>query len=429
MKRSFAIAALAVGLATGLAACSNPPFALRFRLTEGESQQCYGDNGGIATSCQDVTMLCDAYLSIRILSPKEPNAPYISMCEPLGGAATSRSPTLCSIATPNLDIPDMPVDEQTLEVQMAVFPADAITPDPITGAPVCPRVEFAANGLPMPVVPVCTDPDPFACPKVPAVGGRAFYHPGDDKTVVDLGCTNLEQLTDPNVCTDVTRISFTATVNDFDNPVASVDRTVADRLDVSVGEPSPVGDSFELKPGDTYELDLTDSSTPAWAAIITDITLMNVACVEVLESAAGTTAALTCRAGVASDEINLPGYFLKKTTLNQILSAIGLASFPVEGGLVVGMVVDENFSPRAGETVACNGCTVQYVNLARNGTVNGATSASGIFVSTDAAFGTTFSVSSAPGASATVPLNVIGGVVEGKVTIVILQVEDTIVGG
>lgn len=422
MSRFVAAAAL---LACALAACDHPPFTLRFRLTAGDSQQCHGDNGTVTTSCQDVTMLCDAYLSIRVLSPDDPTAPYISMCEPLDPGQSTRLPTLCSIATPNLVLPEMPVVEQTLEVQMAVFPASAITTDPDTGLPVCPRVEFAANGLPMPVISPCDEPDPFACPKVPAVGGRAFYNPGDEKTVVDLGCTNLEQLTDPEVCTGVERIEITATVNDFDNPVSSVDRTVADRLNVSVGEPQPLADTYVLGPEDTEPLDRTMASTPSWSAVVTNLNLVNAACLEVLEESAATTSAVTCRSDVVGlDEFSLPGYFLKRATLTEILNAIGLASFPETGGLVVGMVVDENFSPLAGQQVACAGCTVQYLNGTRTGVVASSTSTSGVFVSRDAPFGTAFSL---PGSTQTP--SVIGGIVEGKVTIVVLQFKDTVVGG
>lgn len=420
MKRTHAIVAAA---ALGLAACNNPPLSLRFKLTDGESQQCIGDSGSVTTSCQDVTMLCDAYLSIRVLPPNDPEAPYISVCRPLTGAQRK----LCAIAGIDLPEPAMPVAEQTLEIQMAVFPASDIRMDPDTNEPVCPRVQFGANGLPMPVLPICDDPDPFACPRVPAVGGRSYYHPGDDKTVVDLGCTNLEQLTDATVCNGESIVSVTATVNDFDNPVSSVDKAVADRLSVSVGEPKPLADTYVLNPADSFELERNAASTPSWSGLLTEVAFTSVACVEVLEDGAETTTALTCDPlGVGKNDFDIEGYFVKKATLTQILAAIGKSSFPDSGGLVIGIAVDEDSNPLAGQPVTCSPpggssspCTIQYLNTARTGTVSGSTSMSGVFVSTDAAFGTVFSLPLSPQQATAV-----GGIVEGKVTIVVLRYQD-----
>ena len=415
---------LAVAFAlAGFAACSNPPFALRFRLTDGDAQQCVGDGGTVTTSCQDVTMLCDAYLSVRIVSPNDPEAPYISVCKPLTGAQHK----LCAIAGIDLPQPVVAVPEQTLEVQMAIFPKSAIHPDPVTGEPVCPRVQFASNGLPMPVLPICDDPDPFACTSVPAVGGRTYYHPGDAETVVDLGCTNLDELTDPEVCTGMRSTTVTASVNDFDDPVSSVDKTVADRLNVSVGEPTPLADTYVLTPADSTELARSTSSSPTWSGeLSTD--LLSYACLEVLEDGAQTTTALTCAKRGTESKIDLAGFYLKKTTLAQILTAVGMTQFPSDGGLVVGMVVDESSNPLAGQPVFCEGCTIQYLNVTRTGVVPGMTSASGVFVSTDAPFGTTFTLPQSPGQPA-VGHEKIGGIVEGKVTIVVLQYKDTVIGG
>lgn len=396
-----------------VAGCSDPTFSLRFRLTGGDAQQCYSDEGDVTTSCEDITMLCDAWLSVRVLNPDDPDAPYISMCEPLA----DRQPTLCAIAGPSLEMPAMPVSEQTLEVQVAIFPDNAIMADPITGAPVCPKVEYAANGLPRAAIHVCEELDPFACPRVPSVGGRAFYHPGDDKTVVDLGCTNLAELTNPMSCSNVARIDATATVNDFDLPVSSVGDAVADRLDVGIGEPRPVGATYELRPEDSSPLARTTTATPAWSSVV-DLDLMSVGCIDVREDTAGTTSTVTCRTDIVDkSEVTMTGYLLKKTTLAQIIASLGLSSFPDTGGLVVGMVVDRNFSPRANAEVSCGGCTIKYLNATRNGLVAGGTSPNGIFMSTDAAFLTPFSTPS-PNTTAN---SAIGGVVEGKVTIVILQ--------
>lgn len=401
-------------LAVLAAACSDPQLSLRFRLTAGDAQQCFGDDGDVTTSCQDVTMLCQAYLSIRVLPPDDPEAPFISVCRPLTGAQGK----LCAIAGIDLPQPAMPIVEQTLEVQMAIFPASEIKPDPVTGEPVCPRVQYGANGLPMPVLPVCDDVDLFACPRVPAVGGRTFYNPGDDTTIVDLGCTNLAEITDPQVCIGVDIVRVSATVNNFDDLVSSVDKTVADRLNVSVGEPTPLADTFVLTPMDSRELMRSTSSSPSWSSVLTDLDLVSIACLEVLEDGAQTTATLTCNDEVATRSMfDLPGFYLKRASLTEILEAIGyIRGFPEEGGLVVGMVVDRNSSPLAGQQVTCDGCTIQYLDDTRSGVVTGATSTSGVFVTQDAPFGTVFSLPMSPR-----PFDAVGGVVEGKVTIVILR--------
>ena len=59
---------------------------------------------------------------------------------------------------------------------------------------------------------------------------------------------------------------------------------------------------------------------------------------------------------------------------------------------------------------------MQYLNAGRTGLVSGATSASGMFVSLDAPYGTTFSTFIAPGSA-----TAIAGRVAGKVTIALLQ--------
>jgi len=398
-----------------LGGCGDPPFALKFRLTRGDSQQCVADTGVVATSCQDVSLLCQAYLSIRVFEPSDPAAPYISMCVPI----MDRNNTLCSISTPNLEVPDMDVEAQTLEVQMAVFPEGAIMTDPETGEPVCPQVEYGANGLPEATVQPCNEAEPFSCRRVPALGGRAYYQPGDAETIVDLGCTDLAQLTDPEVCTGISRIDVTATVNDLDNLVSSVDKSVADALSLSVGEPKPVADSFVLSANDTGDLAQTSATPPAWGATLLGIDITSTACVAVREDGAQTTTSLRCYPAAMKEVLDLAGVYVRKATLAQVLGAPGLPAFPDEG-LTIGLVVDEHFEPLPAQPVACNGCTVKYLNAARTGVVTGATSASGIFVSQDATYGTPFSIVS-PDASASTG---IGGLVEGKVTVVVLQYKD-----
>lgn len=395
-----------------LAACELPPLTLKFKLTGGKSQQCMSPEGDPATRCSDITMLCEGVLSVRIVAPSDPTVPYVHLCEPLRGAQN----TLCSIATIDLPDPVEPIPEQVLEVQMAVFPRSAVSTDPDTGKLVCPRVEYAADNLPVLTLPTCIETDLDSCPKIPAVGGRTFYRPGDTETVVELGCSDLPQLTDELTCEGTRRISVTATVNDFDDLVSSVDKQLAGRLTVGVGEPRPQGDRYVLTPGDGRDLVPAETmAAPAWSGELTDLAFSQYACLEVLEDGAQTTTALTCRrVDPASNTLDMAGVYLKKSTLDQILGALGLVDFPSEG-LVVGMVLDQFFNPQAGTMVSCEACTIQYLSADRTGLVAGGTSASGIFMSTDAPFGTEFTTGT------TLLRPVFGGLVESKVTIVVIQ--------
>lgn len=394
-----------------LVACEVPPLALRFAITDGESQRCISDTGNPTTSCSDITMLCDRVLSIRIVPPDDPTVPYISVCQPLTGGQDR----LCSIAGIDLPRPTVPVPEQVLEVQMAVFRASDVPRDPITNELVCPRVQFGANGLPIPAEPQCDDSNPISCPIVPAVGGRTFYYPGDNETIVELGCTQLEKLTDEVACLGVQPVTVTASVNDFDDLVSSVDRLLADRLDISIGEPTVLGDERELKPGDSHELArVATTSVPAWSSKLVDFELESSACLEVKEDGAETTTALTCRPyPPAIDRIDMAGVFLKKAALGQILKTLALDSFPPKG-LVIGMVIDEFFNPLANVAVSCGGCTIEYLSANRDAVVMGSTSASGVFVSRDAPYGTVFTIPSNP-------TGTFGGRVRDKVTIVVIQ--------
>lgn len=416
MRSTLAVAIVA------LAACETPPMSLRFRLTESGAQQCIGDTGVPATSCSDITMDCDAVLSIRVVPPDQPEFPYVSVCRPLIGGQNK----LCSIAGVDLPQATVPVPEQVLEIQMAVFRRDQIGVDE-QGNLVCPIVEFAANNLP--VVGSCPEDGVTNCPPRPAVGGRAFYHPGDAETVVELGCTELELLRGEQ-CSGTNRTEVIAYVNEFEFPNA-VDPVTANHLFVSIGEPT-IGSSgsYVLDASNTFPLARTPQTTTAtWGGTFVDLNLLSSYCIEVLEDAPMATRTLTCREPPPDrNEIDAVGVRLKPSMLSDILLALqGNTVFPPQG-LVVGIVLDQSLSPVAGAAVATScaspmDCPIQYWSADRQSFTSGAgaaTSANGIFVATAAPYGTRFSRAGQVG-------DVFGGLVEGKVTIVVLQ-ESTVIG-
>jgi hypothetical protein len=406
------------------AACNDPQLSIRFVLTDGDSQRCISsNNGNETTKCEDITMLCKAVLSVRIVPPNEPEVPYVSVCAPLVGSQNQ----LCSIAGVDLPRPAVTVYDQVLEVQMAVFEAGSLPKD-VDGNPICPIIKFAANGLPEEVA--CNESDTSLCPPRPAVGGRAFYYPGDDKTVVELGCTELALLTAAPECTGVSAIDVTAYVNDFDS-YTGVAATTAEDLTVSLGEPriNAAGTGYQLTAANTRPLQLTPPAPPSWSANILDLELESTYCLEVFEDVAQSTSSLVCRAIAEEDvtRIDITGVRLLKGTLDDILlAATSKMLFPSKG-LVVGLVLDSNGAPVTGARVepSCMpNCTIQYLSLDRATLTMGpaaSTSANGIWISQDAPFPATFNrvgqVQSA-----------LGGLVESKVTIVILQ-ESAIGGG
>lgn len=411
--RTLAIALVA------LAACETPPLTLRFSLTDGESQQCVGDTGNETLSCSDITMECTAVLSIRVVPPSTPELPYVSVCKDLPATGSRK---LCSIAGVALPQPDKPIPEQVLEVQVAVFPRSAVTTDS-DGTLICPRVHFGVDGLPITAVDCASADDPSTCGARPAIGGRTFYYPGDQETVVKLGCTELELLNGEQ-CTGANRTEVIATVNEFEYP-GSVDPATANRLFVSIGEPVPAGPTnYVLDTVNTHQLPRAPTAAlPSWTAELVGLELSASYCIEVLEDAPMATRTLTCRSLSLPDPARLDssGVRLKPETLTTILKALysGNATFPPQG-LVVGIVLNQFFAPVAGQTVvpscatASPPCTVEYLSEDRLSFSSMGTSSNGIWVSTDAPYASTFSwqgnISQA-----------FGGLVDNKVTIVVLQ--------
>lgn len=402
MKRAL-IAAVLLGM---FAACETPPFKLVYRVSSGPVQSCGDASGGAPLTCADVPLACEAVLSIRVVDPEDPDAPYMSICEPV---QQNGDGDLCSIAS--IDLASTPLPRRALEVQVLVWPR-AMVEDPATGELDCRKYDVAfdaVGGFPLDQLPA------------PALGGHAYYHPGDDEVVVTLGCTDLIAVNDP-VCVGTPDVTASATIDDFETGV-SVSRTLGERLSVAVGEPkfNASAMEYELNPNETRRLDLVGSGPiPAWGAAI-DLELGTAACIEVREDEPQATATVACAPleapGVLVDNrLTLHGVRLSKASLAQILAAAGLAEVPA-AGLTVGIVLDSAENPQAGQVVQSTAGTVKYLNANRTGVAGTATSTSGIFISTDAPYGTDFSTMNAQFQTVSAP----GGLVKGKVTIVVLQ--------
>lgn len=386
-----------------IAACDPPTPLLRIRLDDG---------AGLcpSTDCAMVPMTCRTWISIRVVDPGDPTAPYLSQCEEV---PQDRKKDMCALASVELETKKLPL--QTLEVQVALFPEDMVGTDPMTGEPICPaNTKYDA-----------TTGFPVASGETPAVGGRSFYRPGDEKIVVNLGCTDLESIAS---CGSMGAVTTTAQVIEFD----SLQTSIAP-ISVSVGEPVPSDSMWVLSP---FQLDpLAPAPGQSWTGT-RDHPFQSWACLTVIDDAPQSTTSVVCRAAVAADTVvswpnpadpvvakrASPGVRLSKAALDQMLAALALPAFPTNG-LTIGLVLDQNGIPVENQTVSAvppipgTPVTIQYFDDFRTSVGATRTSMSGAWVSTDAPFGTTFSASNGMG----FPVARIGGAIIGKVTIVVLQ--------
>jgi hypothetical protein len=351
-------------------------------------------------------MSCRTWMSIRIIDPADPKAPYLSQCVEV---LRSVKRDMCALRRVVLEQTPIPVRD--LEVQVALFPESRITADPLTGEPICPsNTEYdAAHGF------------PIASPDTPAVGGRGFYHPGDETVEVTLGCTNLDAI---NGCGGGGTIGISGRVNDFFSGVG-----VTDEISVSIGEPLVADPLWVLPP---TRLTALTRMGQLWTTQL-EAPFLSHACLAVLDDAPQSTTSVVCRAADEKDtDLSWPtaaestetdprkrvgfGVRLSKAALDQILSALALSEFP-SSGITIGLVLDRDGIALANQTVTPSAGTVLYLNDTLTMADGTRTSSRGVWVSLDAEFGTSFSATSITGA----PVTRIGGQIEGKVTIVVLQ--------
>jgi len=412
-----------------LSACGVPPLKLELAVSKAMDKSCGAD------ACTGVHLACDAVASIRILDPAQPSAPYISQCQRI---ILDSKKDLCSLAGIDLR-QDIALPEQTLEVQVVVYEASQIATDPVTGDLVCPTEKEglgfdAATGFPTGTIAMVDPADPTKMlHPTPAIGGRAFWHPGDNSVMVDLACNDLGALNQAS-CAGTDLIAATATVDDFDIDT-SVGPMIANTLTLRIGEPKLVPGStdidFALSPVDSAPLDRTVENSPAWGAAI-GLTFESAACLEVLEDAPMSTATLTCKpSGPMVTSVDITGYRLAVPSLENILATIQTTTgtkYSLASGLTVGIIRDFDGNPSAlhrivATTPTGDHPTVDYVS--QDGTtLNDATtglgiqtSVSGIFLSRDAPFGTTFATADTNGGT----IEHLGGLVDGKVTVVVFH--------
>ncbi len=385
------------------AACDPPSPSLHFRLDDSVVGQCP------SSDCAEVDVTCRMWMSIRMIDPAHPLTPFLTQCDEVPLQA---SRDICSIG--GIDLKEQLVPARNLEIQVALFPESMITKD-TDGNWVCPSTtQFdAATGF------------PIASDQTPAAGGRSFYHAGDDKVTVNLGCTDLAPI---QSCGTVDEVPVTAEVVDFDTQLM-----FTGPMTVSVGEPHSNDPYYSLAPSDLTSL--TYDSTPSvrkWRGEVSRFP-PSYACLAVIDDAPQSTTSAVCydpdpAAGIRLDWPGAPGtnqthvgtgIRLSKAALDQLLVAQGLTMFPTHG-MTIGLVLDENGVPAEGQVVTASAGTVNYFSADRLGIdLGGKTTKSGAFVSLDAPLGTVFSTPNPQAPFPTVARY--GGRIDGKVTVVILQ--------
>jgi len=390
------------------AACGEEPMPLniRYELTATANQACP------STECAEIPVTCDAVLQIRVVDPDDPSQAYVSVCLPI-----DRPRTLCEISRDDLPA-GLELPAGRVEVQVAVYPRAAATLDE-DGALVCPpNPQFGADGFPVLVEPV------------PAVGGRGYAESDVEQIVVELGCTNLGLLADERCSPNDSTLVSTG-VTDFDTRLV-VDPVTAATLTVSAGEPTPRLDPitqelrYALDPATAFPLPQTQAApVPAWQAEIETL-FDEYACVQVLEDTPQATTAIACRhVEAGAPEVDLTGYRVARTTVEEVLAAVGEDAFPAHG-LVLGIVVNHLGLPASGIEIMPSMGTLAYLDPTGTAVTGGsATTSSGLFVSDDVPFDASWSVLG-PQPPVAPP---VGGLVNGKLTVVFIQLDLPIGGG
>lgn len=401
---------LALAAAALLAACDADTLRIAFEISGGPIQACPSAATPAAPTCTDVPMLCDAVLNIRIVQPTSPQQTYLPLCEaiPQGGRRD-----LCAIE--QIDLPARQLPKETLEVQVMIWPRDAVKVDPTSGELDCREIYgqsvtigFGVQGFPEEIAPS------------PALGGRAFYHPGDAHTVVPLGCSDLAAVNRP-ACAG--QIELETGVSELDAPLLPVSSASPAELLVSVGEPRYDAARDEHAWSPIKALDLQPPAAgkaPQWYAAVDSLALEDSLCVEVIGNRGSNTAALHCsRVDPAARVLDLTGIWLPPSRLSQILTGLGFAEVPPQG-LTIGIVIDPQGVPAEGYKVDTSPASVVRYLDANGQIVPGlATTPSGLFVSEGAPYGADFRALQGP----TERARGLGGRVSGKVTVVVLQLD------
>lgn len=372
------------------------PFRLDLVLHRGDTVQCSSD------VCQNIGMSCDALMLVQMVPADSPTAtPYYRHCARVEGGTD-----LCVLE--GVDLPPREIPNVKVLVQVAVWRYD----DPglarnDAGVPECPEVTFKLNNV-----------ETKETMPSPAIAGQSYFEVGSSSLVeVVVGCSDEAEL-DDDECRATGAIGVDAQVFDFDTFV-SVSPAIGAQLDVSLGEPLLDGGAWTLDNPTPHDERIP--TVPLWHWDY-EPGFLRAACVQVVGPDLQTAAAIECRAVTADDvvagELEARGMLVDDATLDRVQQALG-GSLPQEG-FVLGRVLDATGAPAAGIQVLPSQGSVLYLSADMTSTNPIETTSSGAFVSLDAPFAdasgdpTTWTATDAVAPA-------IGGRVQGKVTVVTLQ--------
>jgi len=407
LRGALGVAAVAAGLGCGVG-CGDDTIRIGLAISGGPAQACPSADSQVAPSCADVPMLCDAVLNIRIVRPQTPEETYLPLCEPIPRNSYG---DLCAVEQINLPVRELP--KETLEIQVMIWPRAAVKADPDTGTLDCRvingqsvTVGFNVDGFPEEIAPA------------PALGGRAYYRPGDEQTVVTLGCSDLGAV-NQQVCAGP--VELRGRVTELDAPLLPVTGPTAVDLLVTVGEPRYVAgrDEHEWRPIKSLDLLPTaPGGDPAWLGAVDSLDADSTLCVEVIGNRGANTPVVRCRRLDPAREFDLAGIWIPASRMAQILAGLSLPEVPPQG-LTLGVLLDELGHPAVGYRIETSpSAMVQYLNESGQ-VVPGATAttSSGLFTSLDAPYDSDFRAF----LGVTEVASGIGGRVNGKVTVAVLQ--------
>lgn len=365
------------------------------------------DTGGCTSeSCGEYGMNCGAVLSVRIIEADTGNV-VGSVCEDV-----SPNDTLCTLGNlpPSSSI-FFNLPPKMLRIEVASWSRDVLDADPeLTGT--CPEIDiFDLKGVPL----TTFQPQP-------AFAGAAYFNAAsaDNSTTVSLACTDPEQLN--TIDCAPTQIPLIADVFNTERlrPVTAEQPSLL----VRVAEPrqTQIDDETVTEINNQSSVNLVrEGTTERFSTLIDEGTLGSNQCTLVLEQTPQATTSVIC--GNVSGNKTSPrlAALLEKETLDEILAALGLATFP-EQGLVIGRVYEEATGvPLPNVTMVPGGVAspiIEYLNSSRDGVLGLQTFDNGYFIAQDIPFGTTWTATDPNGMVPSRPL--VSGLIQNNLSLLLV---------
>lgn len=409
LRSLLALAVVGLG---ALAGCDDSVrFRLRLEWQRGGAQACPTTTDG-RYSCTALPLSCDVRVRVRIINTSD-GQPHYSECFTIQNNADA-----CLLA--DLPISPQPVPNEMVRVQVIVWTVEELVRSGIdlTGTDGCPATTEFAAGFPK-LVGNPTEPENVP---VPALGGETYFAVGDSPVAtVTLGCARWDTLDAPSC--QASAIPLEATIRD-PRTFGSVLRMQASDMEVRFGEPVANGDgTYRVDLGPSFftpALSYTPSGTLLWQGTLTDPPTGR-RCLRV--AAQGVAApTIACFEVPVGSPVRADGFLVGRVMLRDLLDLRMLSDLPEEG-MVLGVVIDAAGQPVRGAVVSTTGATVVYPDDNLQTVGFAATDSRGYFLSTDAAFDSTWRATAGGLMS---DGSTRGGLVDDHVTVVVVRLDGVV---